>query len=536
MYQPRDTSSTLLNRTVPMFYFKTVSISLRKTLASMGATLLFLCLIDVAARIWNPIDLYGGWGTPDLEAKMKMAKERANQVGKIDAMVMGSSVGRRIDVGQWERAFGGKLSAFNACFLGQRPQFNRFMFENALWESAHPSLLILAVTPIDMNGFGLPGSAMRRSHPFWRTYQVRRLTATTFAQKLGLAAERFSYLFAAREQARQDLQKGETEYIHYYLDDNTAVEYPSVNRTPDDPKSRFYTQVFGDLFGKFSLPEDGELLDIRELARFCKDRGVRFVVASLPIAPVSFEAYGNAHMMETSYTTALARLQSEGVEILNMQGKFPVSNGDFGDPVHPNGRGAQKITTYLYENVVRSTFAEECRQSDAPLTLPAPVEVAPCASASESSAGICIDLNATIKSPQPRYGSDRQLSITHPGATVSLGDSFAPGTYRVDIYGADRALNEPLAEKMTNNGYLLYGYSVSQLPYPQHEFGLTVTPHDGPSTSTRFRSSLVLVRRNQFTRHSISLPTTSSLSLTVEQIGKGPAVIDTVFVRRQPGS
>lgn len=512
--------------------FKTLDINVRKVLVSAAVSLVFLCLLDTAVRIWHPVDLYSGWGTPDIEEKMGLIDARVARLGKVDALIMGSSVGRRIDVGQWQSAFGGKVAAINACFHAQRPEIDRLMFEKVLWEKTHPSLLILTLTPFDVNGFETT-TVMKRRGPIWQTGRVRRLTATTIPQRLQLLAERLSYVVAVREGLRRDLQKGRQDFIHYFLDEETAVEYPSVNRTPDDPKSPFYAKTFSGLFSRFSVPDDGEVLEIRKLAAFCRQHGVRFVVASQPVAPACEGIYPNMQQVETTYTKALEKLKNDGIELLQMQNEISVSNADFGDPLHPNGRGAQKITSYLYEKVVRPMYAAGLEESVIPETLPEPVEISPCAG-DGASGGTRIDLDATNKAAEPYFGSDRQLSIEQPGATIPLGQSFAPGTYHVDIYGADSPLNKAVADKMTANGYIVYGFDTAALPYPQHEFALTATPLSGTPISPHFTSSLVLIRRNQFTRCKMSLPTTSSLSLRVDKVGEGSAVIDTVFVRRQP--
>lgn len=465
-----------------------------------------LVLIDALLSRRDPMRLYGGWENPHVDHKIRSAGKLAERYGRVDVLLLSSSIGLQTDVGRWQEAAADEIVCFNGAMGGQKPQWARFLFENVYYSKVRPRMLVYCVSPRDVNARGFPGHRWRFNGPLWDSAQARRLRANSLTEKLTANLEVSSYLFGARRHIRSWLQTGPIPQDTIVFTQENGVNLPTVRKLPDIPPPSEHRQQ-QSAYDNFSAPDDGELHDLRELARFCKDRGVEFILVNQPVAPLAHAYFDDPENDYKEYLAALDQLRSAGIRVLDAAAALSLRNSHFGDADHPNRWGAEKITNFLFEKIIHPAFEEKMLVK----RLPQSAELHFSDWLSSSNRDFFTQNFGPVAGAL--FAAELQTVARYAGGRLPLGCTFPKGNYHVDLYGAD--------EKTT-------GSETSESR--GHQLSLATVPKRGKPTVTDFEMSRLKVQGAALTRMTLNLDSSSSLSLEVRKLHGPECVLDSLFL------
>ncbi len=484
----------------------------RRSLVTLATAVVCFALLDTAVRWADPLRLYGGWENPFVQYKTDFARKMARERGRIDVMVMSSSVGLAVDVGKWQEACGDQVVCYSASMGGQRPAFARLMFENVYYPQTKPTHLIYLLTPRDVNTFGAPGKGFRYNAPLWESHNVRRLTATSAGERATLALESASYLYQARRHVRRWVQQGPIPQDEIVITRPNGINEPTVRRTGDRDLTPAEKRE-GTPVSSFTMPDDGESLHLRELAAFCKSRGVEFVIVNQPFAPSGHSGFDNPKKDYATYLAGLDKLRAAGVRVVDAAAALDLRNSDFGDTDHPNRWGGYRIADYIFREIVRPWFPDKALVTE----LPGEAEVPLYRLLSADNGGFFLQERNRI-GPGGPYAAPLQVATDRPGGRLAIPCDIPPGRYLMELYGAD--------ERTTRTGKAVKG----------HTLALEIAAVSGGDTSAtrtvEFEMSRTNVQGAVLNALPLDLETTSRLALALKALAGPECALDTLFLRR----
>jgi hypothetical protein len=494
-----------------IFSFSTLEIDLRKVLPPLLVTLVLFFAVDRVLQVLDPVKLYGGWENPYVQMQVDGARRWKKKHGRIDVMLLGSSIGTHIDVGRWQEATGDKVVCYNAAMGGQHPEWARFIFENVYYPDIKPARIVYVLCPRDINGPAFIKPEYRYNAPLFKSVNARRFLASSLSERAVSSLESVSYLFRARRHMRRYIQQGSIPQDPIYPLYETGVNPPTVRHLKTEgPATEVERKALvRNHYASFLAPEDGELGELLKLAAFCKARQVEFVVVNQPVAPAVRGLYDNADRDYQAYLSALDKVRKAGFRVVDMAAAVPLKNRDFSDFDHPNRWGASRMVDYMYREIIRPWYSREALVP----SLPDAVEIDFYDVVSRTDRFFYPQDRSRIP-PSTVYASPLQMVTDRPSGRIALRSPIPPGTYVLDLYGAD--------ERTTRTARV-----------PGHRLAYEITPENGRPDEIPFEMSRQMVQGETLSRLEMQLKTASTLALVVEKLEGTECVLDSLFIRRK---
>jgi len=471
----------------------------------------FLLLVELAFRKWDWFYDYEGWESPGLLQKMADAEDLFERKGRIDLVVLSTSVGRVWDLRQWEEATSGSLVAYNFGFPDQRPERQNFLFQKYIYPQFKPTHLIYGVAVTDLNSNGRGKHPDRpRDGPFWTYRNIKKMSAETPKAKLAAQLSEMSYLFRSRARARFTLQYGPIAMLQRDPTIGRGVIAPTIIRQEYGPQPPSWAlEPLGipyNTYWDYWAPDDGEIGEIAKLAAFCRENNVKFSLVEIPTSPYGHTNFNVVDGYNYFLQTLFLLIDWQNVQVLPMGRDLKLDNTYFEDQDHLNRWGADIITNYVYQHVIRNWFPESAKAD----RLPDPVEIPLYEQVDERNQG------AKIERVQPavstaEYAADLQVVVTEP-TDIRLTSSLASGSYAVEVYAGDGTTTAP---ELTGEAKL----RLAALDVEGNE--LATIPLDW--INSRIGVS--------YTQAYFKVPTTGSLHLQVTALKDRPVILDTAFIR-----
>jgi len=500
----------------------TLQLNWRPIVRSVAVTVLFVLLLDVTWRAVDPFEYYGGWENPDLERKMARAEQAWNEHKRLDVLTLSSSVGRAIDVNQWEDALGGDVICLNGGGPDFRPEVQRFLFEHVYWPRFKPSHVLYAISARDATSRLGRSPERYRAGAFWNQAGARRLIAKlegSIAARLLAWLEETSSLYRARQHARAAVHHGMPKPQEMLPTFRRDVEIPSPRRiaTGPHPKTWMEHPLYregGAYYWYYISEQESEIDELIALARFCRKRDVKFEVIEVATPPLTmrfFDAPDRDYY--GTFRGALKRLEAEGVTVHLTPDEVYFDNSTYQDFEHVNRWGAQLLTDYAYQVVIRNWFPNKTRVA----SLSAPEQV----NLYRSLPNVAQEAKVTRFLPKDsnvQYASSRQVIVSKGKVTLPIEQELAPGNYAIELYAGDGTTTSP---EQTGEASLKLRCTLAGagLPIPTE---LNQWSHARMSTG--------------YTQYHIVIPTTGTLQLEVENPTDHPLILDSAFLRRKVGA
>jgi len=494
-----------------LFSLKTLRVRPRKILVVCTLVAAFLLLVELAFRKWDWFYDYEGWESPGLLQKMADAEKLSEEKGRIDLVVLSTSVGRVWDVRQWEEATSSRIVAYNFGFPDQRPERQNFLFQKYIYPKFQPTHLIYGVAVTDLNSNGRGKHPDRpRDGPFWTYRNIKEMRAESLKEKISAWLSEKSILFRSRARARFTLQYGPIAMLQRDPTIGRGVIAPTIIRQEYGPQPPSWAlEPLGILYNTYWdywAPDDGEIGEIADLAAFCRRNGVKFTVVEIPTSPYGHTNFNVVDGYNYFLQTLFLLIDREDVMVLPMGRDLKLDNTYFEDQDHLNRWGADIITNYVYQHVIRKWFPESAKAE----ALPTPVEISLYKQVDER------NQSAKIERLQPatltaEYAAEMQIVVTEP-TDIQLTSSLTPGSYAVEIYAGDGTTTAP---ELTGEA----------------ELCLTVLDGKGEVVVTM---PLIWINSRigvSYTQSYISVPTTGALSLQITSIKDRPVILDSAFIR-----
>lgn len=489
-----------------IFSFKTLNHDVRRVCAPLLLTVVCFLSVDRLVQHVDPMRLYGGWENPYVQLTVERVKHTASSRGHIDVLFMGSSIGTHIDIGRWQEATDDQVVCVNASMGGQHPQWANFIFQKALYPITKPTRLVYTLCPRDLNGVGFSRPGYAYNGLLFQSYQARRLLAATPAQKMATMLEGTSYLFRARGHIRRCIQQGPIPEEPVGRQFDNGVSPPTVRHNEDKGYTDAERKAMkNNPYASLQIPDDGELGELLKLARFCRDRGIEFVVVSQPVAPMVTGLYDDPLRDKKTFDGALDKIRRAGFRVVDMASALPVKNMEFGDNDHPNRWGGYRMTDYLYRELFRPWYPDKAL---AP-SLPDSVQVNLCETFPKS------EKHAYIQDRRPRapaIAAPLLVASDEPGARIPLGIEIPPGKFIFDLYGLDERTTQ------TPGG-------------PGHALAYEVQEQGAAPRTVPFDMSRDNVQGDTLTRVDMTFQTTATVTLVVKALAGNECVLDSVFIR-----
>jgi hypothetical protein len=499
-----------MNNQLP-FDFTTLQVQLRRLIPTAVVAVVGLVFIELAFRKWHPFELYGGWGSAVLQEKVDALDRIYKQNGAVDLITLSTSIGRPIDVRQFEEACCGQIQCYNFGFPEQRPERQRFMFENYFWPRYHIKNVIYGIAPPDVNS---ASRGMDPAHPratdFWQYSAIKALTAETPLQKLRARIESLSVMFASRRHVRSTLQNGIVFELPPEKTIGDGVYIPNPRRIPTGPQELPWSLLPGmqqyNAYANYWAPEDGEFGEVLKLAKFCKARGVKFAVVEIPTSEYGHTQFYHPREDYTTFTRMLDWLSGHGVQVLPMARELNLDNSYFEDMEHLNRWGGQAITNYVYEHLVREWFADKVVAQ----RLPEPQQIQLYSNMPDGTSGVIVQRRFGINK-DAQYTAYKQIAVTQPGVTIPV-TSAAPGSYSLELYAGDGTTTSP---EQTGEAQL----------------ALQISENGAPARSITLDKWVNARLSISYTQYHFSVMSTATVSLLVDKIGTRPCILDSAFLR-----
>jgi hypothetical protein len=484
--------------------FDTLRTDLKGVAKTLCLAFALLAALDTAMWAWDPFGLRSGWDIPWVKAKIEGARRTCREKGRIDVMLLGSSIGLNIDVGLWEEACGGRRVFWNASVGSQQPDFARQLFERVYYPETRPTHVIYVVSIPALSG---PVG----DSPLYNSVMGRRFAARTLRERAVALLERVSYLFRCRQHVRRLIvwgrQPDETPFLH----DDHGSNFPTVRRlTPDEVASGKYRGTF-HFESPFRALDEGRFGELVRLGNFCRDHGVEFVIASQPMSPNAATFLKSPATEIADYKAALQRLRSLGFRVIDMDKAVPVTDRDFSDPVHPNRWGGFRMTDNLYQEVIRPWFPGDALVK----RLPESAEAAAYSLAPATETRFYAQ-NRLLVQQTAELAKSLQIVAPVAGGRIPVDCPIPPGRYLMEVYGTDERTSPTDSE-------------------PGHLLSLELTPEGGARHEQKIAMSRKDVLGATVTRVPVDLAATATLALRVDKVDGPECVLDSLFLRRRCG-
>lgn len=509
---PSSTSNSEPATTPPhkVLSFSTLRVSLRPAIKLIIAMAMLFLILEGAVRVWQPFPTYGGWENPDLYKKMEGARQTFEQEGRIDVLLLSTSIGRPIDVNLWEDASGNQLVCYNGGYPDARPQSQRFLFEHYYWPRFRPTHVVYCVTPGDLSSSARGMHPDRpRAEPFWRYHNIREMDPGGLKDKIKIWLENLSMLVQSRHRIRARLETGPLPVEDVTPSIGRGVLVPAIGRVPTGPQlepwSRKPQWWWANPYKDYWLPDNGEMGELKKLAEFCRARNVKLTIVDIPISPFALMEFDDEELGMDIYYNALARIEASGVPVVYPGAELDLDNSYFEDSAHMNRWGAEIVTDYIWQHVIRKWFPQKALVKSIPMSteikLYRNVKPAP---------GVRTEQRiATV--PGAMYSALYQVIVENTATAIPL-DEVGPGRYSVEVYGGDGSTMSPV---MNDTARVTLQGSNEQGILTELALDEWALSRLGPS----------------YTRGLITVETTATLQLHVEAPPAAPLILDVAFLR-----
>jgi hypothetical protein len=476
-------------------------------------TLALLLAADLIWRFWRPVHTANGWLNRNLAGKMDGMIAKAGKSGKLDVVVLSTSVGKGVDVDRWELASGGELNCWNGAVPGLRPQQIYFLLRGVLLPKVEIKNIVHLVTPQDLSiRGGLQVWEHRKHGQFFDSWRMRAAAAETPTERiksLVLSMSAFSQDRSAFRGALQGLNAVSDE--EWYRTPG-GMAPPSLQRLPNPVPKNYLGWIRAvpgaNAVHEYKVAVDGELRMVREIAALCREKGVSYTVVSYPWSPWGRGLYSNRAAEEAEFHAALDGLRREGITVLDADRDLNLDDSHFEDAWHDNRWGSESTTAYLYEKVVRPAYPNP--------SWPQTIEPGTTVKLNECQPAPPVFTPAHVELPQlPRMEARHEatmLTRLEPGQGLILNPEAAPGTWVVDVYGAH--------------------WDKESVASGKHSSGsVGLEPTIGPESSMAPGGWGLTLQRQTFVRLRTQLTTTGPLVLRTEL---APVLLDSAFVVHGP--
>jgi hypothetical protein len=426
-------------------------------------------------------------------------------------------------VHQWEEATSGTLVAYNFGYPDQRPERQYFLFKKYIFPRYHPKYVVYGLGAGDANS-NIHG--MHPDHPktgpFWSYRNIVALDANSVFEKAASWLEEHSVLYRSRRRARFELQHGPIAMLPEEPTIGGGILAPTVRHQAFGPMELSWGRKPLGLphndYHNYWIPDNGEIGQLVKLNDFCKKNGVELVIVEFPTSPYSHTNFDDPVENYGRFLNALDYLESKGARVLRMGQDLKLDNTYYEDQAHMNRWGAQAVTDYVYQHVIREWFPDT---ATAP-ALPSPQQIiiADVISSSTQMADADSSMTAAVavKQLEPatadaQYGAMRQVVVTQP-EDFTLTASLAPGSYSVELYAGDGTTTSPE----------ITGAAKLELAAVN---GASDTIMQMPLTWINTRLGI------SYTQAWITVKEPARLELRIVEIGERPVILDTAFIRRR---
>jgi hypothetical protein len=492
-----------------IFSFRTYRVPLG-SLAVLGALILGSAAgVDLIWRVWRPLDTADGWFNRNLGSKMEGMLDLAREKGRVDVLLVSTSVTKAVDVEQWELACNNKIVAWNAAVPGLRPHQTFYLIKGLLRPRTGVSHVIQGITPRDITSRGgLQQWSHRKHGHFFDSWKMRRAAAETGKERLKTSLVSLSSLAQDRRVIRAWIQGGLAVTDELWYSTNRGMAPPGLMRLPDVFPENYLSWIkqVPDLNAvhQFHVPEDGEFGMILELNRYCRENGMEHVVVSYPWSQGGHVVYDNPAEDHARYLAVLDNLRARGVPVYDLDSTLKLPNSMFEDAWHDNRWGGEESSSWMYRHIIRKWFPDRATAPDIPRSRAVHLDQA-------APTGTCRPeyLRIPVSDPlQERYEGDRQTRLP-AGCGLVLQEEAGPGLWTVDVYGGD--LSRPKEDTIGGHVGLDAGKGVVDRSR-NHGWGRTLQHH-------------------AYARLRVRLESTATLTLKAEE---GSALLDTAFLIHNP--
>lgn len=498
-----------------MFERSTLQLQLRKLLPVMVTVPALLLLVEAGFRKGDWFHDYSGWESPGLAKKMLEAEKFFQQEGRLDLVVLSTSVGRTWDVRQWEEGTSGTIRAYNFGYPDQRPERQYFLFKNLIHPEYKPDYVIYGISIPDCN------SNVRGMHPdnprqgaFWTYRAVSALSAKTLLDKGVAWLDENSFLFRSRHRARFSLQHGPIAMLPEDPTIGQGVIAPTIRRQAFGPMPVSWALHPDSIANKYNcyydywIPDDGEIGEVIKLGKYCQKHGIKFAVVEVPTSPYAHTNF-NQDDAYFRFTNALDHIANQGIDVYPMARDLKLDNTYFEDQDHLNRWGGQIVTDYVYQRVLRQWFPETATAE----SLPEPEQIVLADHVTRYTGQIEIR-SATPVTDEAQYAALRQVIIA-PGTTaeIELTPDLAAGHYALELYGGDGSTTSPE----------LTGQASLHLHAKTDDGVASVDMELEPWINTRIGVS--------YTQAYFTIKHSAALTLEVKNPSAEPVILDTAFLR-----
>jgi len=488
-----------------VFSLKTLHVKFRRFLPALLARAACLLAVELAFRHWQWQYDYDGWESPGLMKKMHDAEAQFAREGSMDLVTLSSSVGRALDLTQWQDAAGNSFTAYNFCYAEQRPERQNFLFQNIIYPRYKPGHVIYALSLIDCNSNVRAMDPRKpRTGPFWQYRNIRSMAADSPTEKLLAWLSDYSLLFRARQRFRFSLQTGPIWMIEAEPTIGDGIPLPTIRQQAFGPMPLSWALTPAgqqyNTYRDYWIPDDGEIGEVIKLGKFCREHGVKFTVVEMPSSPYGHSNWGDQENGYWKFTNALNYVASKGIPVHPLARDVSFDNTMFEDQEHLNRWGGQLATNYIYEKVIRQWYPQA-----RPEQLHEATQYELAALQGDEPTTSVTAIAALPATPDAEYAARRQLQVAGD-AIVTVAPELRPGSYTLELYAGDGTTTTPEltgAAKMT-----LMGAGV-KLPL-------------------RWENTRVGI---SYTRAEINVTTTGPLQLQIRNSGTQPVILDSSFVR-----
>lgn len=404
---------------------------------TLTLTVLILAGLELMFRWWSPVQDYGGWENPNLYKKVKGAEQAYEENDKLDLVLLGTSIGRPIDVNLWEDAMGYKVVCYNAAYPDARPQLQRFMFEKYYWPRFKPGHVVYALAPSDLNSsFRGMHPDRRRAETVWSYHMVRRLDPGSLKERVKVALERVSVFLRTRKKMRSRLQQGEIATESVTPSIGRGVTMHTIRRIPPGPQTlswaRMPEYLQHNALHQYWVPYNGELGELMALGEFCRLHGVKMTVLEVPLSPYGLSDFDDIEQGMKLFYEALDKVERAGIPVVRLPPELHLDNAFFEDQFHMNRWGSEVLTNFAWQKVVKPWFPDKALVDSLPeshqVDLYKAVTPAP---------GVRVERRLAVPPAAGGYLADKQVVVEGTSVAIPVVAEAAPGRYSVGIYAGD---------------------------------------------------------------------------------------------------